>query len=356
MGYMVRFKPDRKQISLWLISIILCIVSFEGILSFPRLIGPSLTLSKSLVCLAQVTYVIFGVFIVVGLWKSLNITPKIIIGWGIASMGAALGGPFAYSTVHSLSLPTAVFIILGISLITFGLFLFSLKLLGGDNYNNDIVRRLIQVVSLLLFTTLALFISAGTVYYAWGWVYVILYLVYIVINASLLPEELIAERGKSKDNVKRWDKVINIINIIPGVGLIVLSGLDFRYKWTPEVSIYLHITGLILYLSGSIMFSWSMVSNKFFSTSVRIQIDRDHKVENRGPYKFVRHPGYAGFIISTLGVPFVLGSLWALIPAIITGILFIIRTKLEDKTLLNELPGYKDFSEETKFKLIPGIW
>jgi protein-S-isoprenylcysteine O-methyltransferase Ste14 len=98
------------------------------------------------------------------------------------------------------------------------------------------------------------------------------------------------------------------------------------------------------------------MSNYYFSTLVRIQIDRDHKVATTGPYELVRHPGYSGFILSSLGVPLILGSLWALIPAFITGILFVIRTILEDRTLYSELEGYKEFSEKTKYRLIPGIW
>jgi protein-S-isoprenylcysteine O-methyltransferase Ste14 len=222
--------------------------------------------------------------------------------------------------------------------------------------NKDIIRRMFQVFALLVFTAVILFISAGTLGWTWGWIYIIIYLIYIMINASILPKELIAERGKSKDNVKKWDKTINKINTIQGIGLIVISGLDTRFKWTSESSIYIHIIGLVMYITGSIIFSWSMVSNKFFSTLVRIQMDRDHKVAESGPYRFVRHPGYSGFILSSLGVPLLLGSLWALIPAVITGILFILRTIFEDKTLFNELGGYKNYSERTRYKLVPWIW
>jgi protein-S-isoprenylcysteine O-methyltransferase Ste14 len=179
---------------------------------------------------------------------------------------------------------------------------------------------------------------------------------YIIINASILPKELIAERGKSKDNVKKWDQTLNKVNIIPGLGLIVIGGLDQRFKWTSDLSIYVHLLGLVMYISGSILFSWSMMSNHFFSTLVRIQIDRDHKVATNGPYKLIRHPGYSGFILSTIGVPLIIGSLWAFIPAFFTGILFVIRTILEDRTLYLELEGYKEFSEKTRYRLIPGIW
>jgi protein-S-isoprenylcysteine O-methyltransferase Ste14 len=220
----------------------------------------------------------------------------------------------------------------------------------------NILKRMVQVFALLLFTSAVLFLASGNFKWNWGWIYIIIYLVYIVVNASILPKELIAERGKSKDNVKKWDKTLNKINIIPGLGLILVAGLDQRFHWTFDLSIMIHLLGLILYVLGSILFSWSMMSNYYFSTLVRIQIDRDHKVATTGPYKLVRHPGYLGFILSSLGVPLILGSLWALIPAFITGILFVIRTILEDRTLYLELEGYKEFSEKNRYRLIPGIW
>jgi len=220
----------------------------------------------------------------------------------------------------------------------------------------NILKRMVQVFVLLLFTAAVLFLSAGNPGWIWGWIYILIYLAYIVINASILPKELIAERGKSKDNVKKWDKILNKINIIPGIGLILVAGLDQRFHWTSEFSIFIHLLGLIIYAAGSILFSWSMMSNFYFSTLVRIQIDRDHKVATSGPYRLIRHPGYSGFILSTMGVPLILGSLWALIPAFVTGILFVIRTHLEDRTLYLELEGYKEFSEKTRYRLIPGIW
>jgi protein-S-isoprenylcysteine O-methyltransferase Ste14 len=227
---------------------------------------------------------------------------------------------------------------------------------NNSDTKTNILKRLVQVFALLIFTTAVLFLSANNIKWVWGWIYIIIYLVYIIINASILPKELIAERGKSKNNVKNWDKILNRINIIPGLGLIVIGGLDQRFKWTPDLSIYVHFLGLVMYIAGSVLFSWSMMSNHFFSTLVRIQIDRDHKVATTGPYKIVRHPGYSGFILSSLGVPLILGSLWALIPALFTGILFVIRTVLEDRTLYLELDGYKEFTEKTRYRLIPGIW
>jgi len=74
------------------------------------------------------------------------------------------------------------------------------------------------------------------------------------------------------------------------------------------------------------------------------------------PYRYVRHPGYVGGILFQLGTPLLLGSLWTLIPAGLTVLLLVVRTALEDKTLLNELEGYREYAQQTRYRLVPGVW
>jgi protein-S-isoprenylcysteine O-methyltransferase Ste14 len=99
-----------------------------------------------------------------------------------------------------------------------------------------------------------------------------------------------------------------------------------------------------------------MIANAYFSTAVRIQLDRGHTVCRTGPYRFVRHPGYVGFILQSISVPFLLGSWWALIPGIAATVLMIMRTSLEDRTLRAELPGYQDYVWDVRYRLVLGIW
>lgn len=99
-----------------------------------------------------------------------------------------------------------------------------------------------------------------------------------------------------------------------------------------------------------------MLSNKFFSTLVRLQTDREHKVATEGPYKYIRHPGYLGYILFSLAIPIALGTFWGLILSGTTSILLIIRTSLEDATLKKELPGYAEYTEDVKYRLIPFLW
>jgi protein-S-isoprenylcysteine O-methyltransferase Ste14 len=101
---------------------------------------------------------------------------------------------------------------------------------------------------------------------------------------------------------------------------------------------------------------WALYTNTFFSTSVRIQDDRGHEVVKNGPYAIIRHPGYSGMILHMTGIPLLLGSIWALLPALLVNVAAVIRTRLEDQTLQEELPGYRKYTSEVQFRLAPGLW
>jgi len=132
--------------------------------------------------------------------------------------------------------------------------------------------------------------------------------------------------------------------------------LDKRYGWTDPLAFNIKIVSLIVIVLGYVLGSWALIENKFFSGIVRIQEDRGHHVVTTGPYRFIRHPGYAGSLLVYLVVPIFLDSLWAYIPTILLiGIVFL-RTLLEDRTLQSELPGYKDFTQKTRYRLLPYIW
>jgi len=222
--------------------------------------------------------------------------------------------------------------------------------------NKDIFRRMVQTILTLLIQGFILFITAWTFKWMWAWILISGGVIILIINFIVLPREVIEERGKKKKNVKKWDRILTSINIIPLLGIYILSGLDFRFHWTMDLHIGIHIMGLILVFLGSMLFTWSMISNKFFSTLVRIQDERDHKVATKGPYKYVRHPGYFGYILMTLATPISLGSLYALSMAFIVAVILVIRTVLEDKTLKAELNGYEEYSKNVKYKLITFLW
>ncbi|WP_428633738.1 methyltransferase family protein, partial [Sedimenticola sp.] len=102
--------------------------------------------------------------------------------------------------------------------------------------------------------------------------------------------------------------------------------------------------------------AWALAENAFFSSVVRIQVDRGHVVCDSGPYRFVRHPGYTGSILPLFGTVLALSSVWTVIPAVVASIITVIRTALEDRTLQDELPGYRDYVRRVRFRLFPGIY
>jgi protein-S-isoprenylcysteine O-methyltransferase Ste14 len=109
-------------------------------------------------------------------------------------------------------------------------------------------------------------------------------------------------------------------------------------------------------LLGDLFSKWAAASNCFYSRVIRIQGDRGHAVVTSGPYRFVRHPGYAGALVTGLATPVALGSLWALVAGGMMALLLVVRTALEDQLLHKELHGYTEYAQRTRYRLVPGVW
>jgi len=193
-----------------------------------------------------------------------------------------------------------------------------------------------------------------------GWIFVGSNTAALVVGSIIVGRkspDLLLERNTRHKDAKSWDKVLSPFIALGGPVLIwMTAGLDKRFQWSPEISQDIQIAGLATTLIGMSLVVWSMVSNKFFSGVVRIQSDRGHSVADCGPYRYVRHPGYAGFIVTYLTTPLALGSLWALLPGGITVCVTVIRTWLEDQTLKEELDGYKAYADRVIYQLVPGLW
>jgi protein-S-isoprenylcysteine O-methyltransferase Ste14 len=201
------------------------------------------------------------------------------------------------------------------------------------------------------------FIGAGRIDYWQGWIYNGLNVIFLILSYFLLPHELMKERLKPKEGIKKWDKICSIISAPVSFTILIISILDGgRFDWEPRIPILVVIIGVVAYAIGQIIVLWAKKVNKFFSIVVRIQKDRGQTVCKDGPYRFVRHPGYLGGLLYIIVTPIVLSSFWGLIPAVIAVVLLLIRTYLEDKTLQRELEGYTDYTNETRYRLLPGIW
>jgi len=204
-----------------------------------------------------------------------------------------------------------------------------------------------------------LFISAGRIDYWQGWIYVLIGMIMSVLNYTVfrIDTELLDERSSPGKGTKQWDKTILGISFLLTLSMYIVAGLDSgRYHWSPDFHWSLTLLGILLTVTGQLLFLIAQKQNKFFSSTVRIQTERGHTVCETGLYKVVRHPAYLGSIIQSIGFPLLFGSLWSIIPIGLLMILFIARTNLEDKTLKNELRGYLDYSYKTRYRIIPYIW
>lgn len=215
-----------------------------------------------------------------------------------------------------------------------------------------------QLAGAFLFFSI-IFISAGRINYWQGLTYVIIGLIMLILNYTILriDAELLNERSKPGEGTKKWDKAILGLSFLATISMYVVAGLDSgRYHWSPDFHWSLYLVGIILTMTGQLLFLIAQKQNKFFSSTVRIQTNREHTVCETGLYKFVRHPAYMGSIIQSLGFPLLFGSCWSIVPIGLLIILFITRTHLEDKTLKNELQGYVDYSNKTRYRIIPYVW
>jgi protein-S-isoprenylcysteine O-methyltransferase Ste14 len=184
---------------------------------------------------------------------------------------------------------------------------------------------------------------------------------WVALNAALVRwnPELLNERGKrtrDMQGTKTWDWVLLTLYAILIMVQPFVAGLDWRNGWSSPTSALVHVAGNILVLGALALLAWSMVANRFFEGTVRIQDNRGHRAISSGPYHYVRHPGYASVILTFVALPLALGTWTALLPGVMGIVIYIIRTALEDRILQVELPGYADYARQTRYRLLPGIW
>jgi protein-S-isoprenylcysteine O-methyltransferase Ste14 len=220
------------------------------------------------------------------------------------------------------------------------------------------VRGIVIVIIYLASLVAVLFISAGRVDWTMGWASLGIYIVISFVNFVLVDPALVSERTQMRRGVNPRDFILASISFLFFFPLTLLvAGLDVgRHGWSPPIPLAAQVIALVVFTLGNTIGSWSMVRNKYFSTFLRIQKDRDHMVITDGPYRYVRHPGYAGTIMASIALPISLGSLWALIPAFAGACGFVIRTYFEDRILVKELGGYREYARNVPFRLLPGIW
>jgi len=228
---------------------------------------------------------------------------------------------------------------------------------GKTETSRSIFKGLLKIGIFILALAAIFFLCAGRLNLVMAWVYIGMVLINTSITSLIMDPELIAERSGIGKDTKKWDIIpAFLIGRIGPLVILIVAGLDVRFRWSQQIPLALQIAALGIAILGLLVTDWAVISNKFFSGVVRIQKERGHTVVTSGPYRYVRHPGYVGAILSNIATPVILSSLWALIPAGLVVFITIIRTFFEDKTLQEELDGYKAYATRVRYCILPGIW
>ncbi|RLF43376.1 MAG: isoprenylcysteine carboxylmethyltransferase family protein [Thermoplasmata archaeon] len=222
------------------------------------------------------------------------------------------------------------------------------------------IRYIVRLYLSLVAMVFVFFLSAGRVNILRAWIFFVILFVSETIDVIILCikfPDFLNNRGKEKNDVEAFDKVIRpMYNIIAFYGVIMVAGLDIgRFRWSTIDTNFI-FPGVMLIGFADALTIWAILNNPYFESVVRIQKDRSQRIVTSGPYKYIRHPGYLGLILTHVGYPLIIGSLYAYLPTIIGIGLLVARTYLEDLTLQRELKGYVEYSQRVKYRLLPGVW
>ena len=205
-----------------------------------------------------------------------------------------------------------------------------------------------------------LLLSAGTLRWPSAWVYLIGSFVLERLSHHLLqrnaPETAVERsRGPFQKDQTIPDKIVLTGMFITRACMLIVIGMDKRFGWS-DVPGWLQIIGAAFIAIRHYATYRVALENKFAAAVVKIQKARGHKVIDTGPYRYIRHPMYIGFIFVNIGTPLLLGSWWGLCPAGVLIILMIVRILFEEKTLSKGLEGYNRYIERVPYRLIPMVW
>ncbi|HOH20922.1 MAG TPA: isoprenylcysteine carboxylmethyltransferase family protein [Anaerolineaceae bacterium] len=224
-----------------------------------------------------------------------------------------------------------------------------------------IIRIVVMLLLVLVVIPLLPILISGRWNWWEAWVMLAVFVLSFILSRALAVRkspDILKERANynQHENTQPWDKWLSPLVAFGSVFILLVAGLDALYHWSAGFPLAVEIAGLVLIAGGYILGSYAFIENAYFSGTVRIQDERGHRVVSSGPYGWMRHPGYLGSLVASLGMPLLLDSLWAFIPVVIFGAFFIIRTRLEDNFLQENLPGYREYAQKVRYRLLPGIW
>src|SRR5579863_5485472 len=201
----------------------------------------------------------------------------------------------------------------------------------------------VQAAIFFILAAAALFASAGTFAILGFWLYLAIFAAVFVASFFWLNPDLARER--MRPGGKKPPLALRLFTLVMFLHWIV-AGLDRgRFHWSDSVPGWLQAVALVVVAGGYALCFWAMAVNRFFSSVVRIQDDRGHYVVTRGPYAFIRHPGYAAGILILLASGVALGSWLAAALIVVCSLPFLLhRAIIEDRVLQAELPGYRAYA------------
>jgi protein-S-isoprenylcysteine O-methyltransferase Ste14 len=224
--------------------------------------------------------------------------------------------------------------------------------------NRAVLRSLVSLVITLIVMGVLLFVPAGTLNWARGWWFAVAFLVAILVSVAVLwrlNPEIFEARSKVQAGTKAWDYIFLVVVIGCFMLLMPVAALDWRFGWS-QLADWVVVVGYVLFVLSFAGQVWPQAVNRHFEPGVRIQQDRGQTVISTGPYAIVRHPGYISGSLLAISIAMMLGSGWALVPAVIVAIGLIARTIFEERTLRAELPGYTEYTQRVKYRWVPGVW
>ncbi len=221
-------------------------------------------------------------------------------------------------------------------------------------------KRASEVIGGLFLMLAVFFLSAGRIDLPRAWFFFGLNFVSLFFNMVIFlkfnPEVISARSEMIRGEMKWWDKLFGVFYSIFLLMMFIVCGLDVGRFQLSSPGVEFLAVGLAFFFVGWVFVVWAMVENKFFETTARVQKERGHRVVSTGPYAIVRHPGYVGMILFYGCTPFILGSFYGLIPALLLSAALVFRTYYEDRMLYEELPGYKEYMKKVRYRLVPFVW
>ena len=224
-----------------------------------------------------------------------------------------------------------------------------------------VAKLIIRTVVWIAAMAAILFVAAGTARWPAAWVFLLelggiglaLGLWLARHDPALLEERMSLGMQPAQ---KTWDKLFMGSIFVAWTAWLVLMALDaVRFRWS-HVPLWLQVVGAILILLCMYLAQLTMRENSFAAPVVKIQSERGHHVVSSGIYAHIRHPMYAGALLFFVGTPLLLGSWYGLAAAPVMAATLVVRTLFEERMLMAELPGYREYVARVRYRLIPGIW